>query len=84
MYSWGDIDKVKKNLWKKLHTVKSTLKDGVTNLAQIISTHTNKAVATVQRQLPANVNHYLNKIQIPTLMEDNQLVLTNSDGPEDH
>ena len=49
MYSWSDIDKVKKDLWKKLHSVKNVMKQGVTNLAQIVSTHANNAAAAVKR-----------------------------------
>jgi len=62
MYTWSDIDKVKKDLWKKLHSVKNVMKQGVTNLAQIVSHHANNAAAAVKRQLPDKVNHILNKI----------------------
>jgi len=37
MYAWGDISKVKKDLWSKLHQVKSAMQAGVTNLAQIVT-----------------------------------------------
>lgn len=33
MYLWSDMNKVKKDLWNKLHQVKNAVKDGVTNLA---------------------------------------------------
>ena len=58
MYSWADIGKVKKDLWNKLHSVKTQIKTGATNLAQIIGKHTNNAVSAVQR-------HFNN------MMEDN-------------
>jgi len=42
MYAWSDMSKVKKELWNKLHSVKSSMKDGVTNLAQIMIQHAQK------------------------------------------
>jgi hypothetical protein len=39
MYAWSDMSKVKKDLWNKLHAFKSSMKDGVTNLAQIMIQH---------------------------------------------
>jgi hypothetical protein len=33
MYLWSDMNKVKKDLWNKLHQVKTAAKDAVTNLA---------------------------------------------------
>ncbi len=33
MYLWSDMNKVKRDLWNKLHQVKNAVKDGVTNLA---------------------------------------------------
>lgn len=40
MQYWGDIKTVKSNLWKKLHSMKDAMKDGVLNLAQLISEST--------------------------------------------
>lgn len=40
MQYWGDIKTVKTNLWKKLHTMKDAMKDGVLNLAQLMSDST--------------------------------------------
>jgi hypothetical protein len=54
MQYWGDIKTVKTNLWKKLHTVKDTMKSGVLNLAQLISTST----STLLGSQPAD-NDYL-------------------------
>jgi hypothetical protein len=42
MYAWSDMSKVKKDLWNKLHAFKSSVKDGVTNLAQIMIQHAQK------------------------------------------
>lgn len=39
MYAWSDMAQVKKELWNKLHQVKSAMKDGVTNLAQVMINH---------------------------------------------
>jgi hypothetical protein len=39
MYAWSDMSKVKKDLWNKLHAFKSSVKDQVTNLAQIMIQH---------------------------------------------
>ena len=39
MYLWSDMNKVKKDLWNKLHQVKTAAKDAVTNLAQIMVMH---------------------------------------------
>lgn len=36
MYLWSDMNKVKKDLWNKLHQVKNAAVAGVTNLAQIM------------------------------------------------
>ena len=36
MYTWKDMSVVKENLWNKLHQIKSSVKDGVTTLAQIV------------------------------------------------
>jgi hypothetical protein len=36
MYTWSDMNKVKENLWNKLHSIKSSVKDGATNLAQLV------------------------------------------------
>jgi len=35
MYLWSDMVKVKKDLWNKLHQVKSAVKDSAVALAQI-------------------------------------------------
>lgn len=70
MYSWSDIDKVKKDLWKKLHSVKNVMKTGVTNLAQIIQHHAGNAATAVQNRLPDGVNNYINNIQLVKQMRD--------------
>lgn len=36
MYLWTDMNKVKKDLWNKLHQVKNAAKNAVTNLAQVM------------------------------------------------
>ena len=33
MYLWSDMNKVKKDLWNKLHQVKNAVKDSVNSLA---------------------------------------------------
>ena len=37
MYTWADMNKVKKELWNKLHAAKELMKKKAINLAQIIS-----------------------------------------------
>jgi len=36
MYAWADMTKIKKDLWSKLHQVKSAVKDGANYLAQLM------------------------------------------------
>jgi hypothetical protein len=45
MYAWSDMSKVKKDLWNKLHAFKSGIKDGATNLAQIMISHARRVQA---------------------------------------
>jgi|TARA_B110000285_G_C15068126_1_gene586336 hypothetical protein len=47
MYAWSDMSKVKKDLWNKLHAFKSGVKDGATNLAQIMINHARKVQARI-------------------------------------
>lgn len=70
MYSWSDIDKVKKDLWKKLHSVKNVMKSGVNNLAQIIQHHATNAASAVKKRLPDGVNKYINNMQLVKTMRD--------------
>jgi len=44
MYAWSDMPQVKKELWNKLHQVKSNLKDSVTNLAQTMAKQVQNSV----------------------------------------
>ena len=48
MYTWSDMSKVKENLWNKLHSIKSSVKEGATNLAQLVQRKTHE----LARQLP--------------------------------
>lgn len=48
MYAWSDMAQVKKELWNKLHQVKSAMKDGVTNLAQVMINHANSMKKKMQ------------------------------------
>lgn len=50
MYAWSDMSKVKKDLWNKLHTFKSNVKDQVTNLAQIMIQHAQRVQKKVMGQ----------------------------------
>ena len=36
MYAWSDINKLKRDLWTKLHQANNAFQQQVTNLAQII------------------------------------------------
>ena len=51
MYSWSDMSEVKKNLWKKVHAVKSVMSEQVTNLAQVLA-----------KKLPPNMSSALLKL----------------------
>jgi len=55
MYAWADMSRVKKELWDKLHQAKSLMKDGVNNLAQIVSTNAQAVQTSVVSQLPDSV-----------------------------
>ena len=55
MYTWADMSRVKKELWDKLHQAKSMMKDGVNNLAQVVSTNAQAAQAQIIQQLPDSV-----------------------------
>jgi hypothetical protein len=52
MYAWSDIDKVKKDLWKKLHSVKNVVATGATNLAQTVQKHALTAASAIHKRLP--------------------------------
>jgi hypothetical protein len=52
MYAWSDMSKVKKDLWNKLHAFKSGIKDGATNLAQIMITHARNVQARLEGRKP--------------------------------
>ena len=47
MEAWSDMSRVKKELWDKLHQAKSMMKDGVNNLAQVVSTNAQAAQAQI-------------------------------------
>lgn len=55
MYTWSDMSRVKKELWDKLHQAKSLMKDGVNNLAQVVSAHAQRVQSQVISQLPDSV-----------------------------
>lgn len=55
MYTWSDMSRVKKELWDKLHQAKSLMKDGVNNLAQVVSDHAQRVQSQVISQLPDSV-----------------------------
>lgn len=55
MYTWADMSRVKKELWDKLHQAKSMMKDGVNNLAQVVSSNAQAAQAQIIQQLPDSV-----------------------------
>ena len=52
MYTWADMNKVKKELWNKLHAAKELMKKKAINLAQIISRN---AHAVAQQYIPDNI-----------------------------
>jgi len=52
MYLWSDMNKVKKDLWNKLHQVKNAAVAGVTNLAQIMVNSARTMANHVSNNLP--------------------------------
>lgn len=66
MYLWSDMNKVKKDLWNKLHQVKSAVKDGVTNLAQLMVNQAQSLAKTMTRHLPHSIKEKLNTYNIIT------------------
>ena len=55
MYTWADMSRVKRELWDKLHQAKSLMKDGVNNLAQVVSSNAQRIQTNVISQLPESV-----------------------------
>lgn len=55
MYTWADMSRVKRELWDKLHAAKSLMKDGVNNLAQVVSSNAQRIQTNVISQLPESV-----------------------------
>jgi len=52
MYLWSDMNKVKKDLWNKLHQVKNAAVQGVTNLAQIMVNSARSMANHVSNNMP--------------------------------
>jgi hypothetical protein len=74
MYTWADMSRVKKELWDKLHQAKSLMKDGVNNLAQVVSTNAQTIQTNIISQLPESVKlqlaqYYQNMISHPVQRE---------------
>lgn len=57
MYTWSDMQKVKHDLWNKLHSVKDMVKQQATNLAQLISNQSTKLYSRVPKHIK---NHLAN------------------------
>lgn len=72
MNTWSDMATVKQNLWKKLHGAKSAIKDGATQLAQMISERAQKFTQFAQR-MPFEEEY----VQLDT--EDNNIQLSQVD-----
>lgn len=60
MYAWSDMPKVKKELWNKLHQVKSAMKEKVTNLAQTMVRQVQNSVGYIKDP----IQHYYSKPSI--------------------
>jgi hypothetical protein len=54
MYLWSDMNKVKKDLWNKLHQVKNAAVAGVTNLAQIMVNSARSMASHVSNRMGFN------------------------------
>ena len=54
MYLWSDMNKVKKDLWNKLHQVKNAAVQGVTNLAQIMVASARTMANHVTNTIPSS------------------------------
>ena len=52
MSTWSDMAQVKKNLWNKLHGAKDAIKDGATQLAQLISDKASQFTQFARGHLP--------------------------------
>jgi hypothetical protein len=52
MYLWSDMNKVKKDLWNKLHQVKNAAVACVTNLAQIMVNSARSMANHVSNNIP--------------------------------
>lgn len=55
MYTWSDMQKVKRDLWNKLHSVKDMVKQQATNLAQLLSTQSTK----LYNRVPKHIKNHL-------------------------
>jgi hypothetical protein len=56
MYLWSDMNKVKKDLWNKLHQVKNAAVAGVTNLAQIMVNSARTMANHVSNNIPSGLS----------------------------
>jgi hypothetical protein len=54
MYTWSDMTAVKSNLWKKLHSAKQSMQDGVNSLAQIASSSSQSIIKMAKSPFEEN------------------------------
>ena len=58
MYTWSDMQKVKHDLWNKLHSVKDMVKQQATNLAQLLSTQSTRLYNRVPKHIKNNLANF--------------------------